>query len=133
MDQKPFIKQELTMQSTKHILIVEDEKFISELYVRALEQAGYMTTITNNGDDALAKALSGEFDIILLDIVIPGMLGIDVLKQLKNKPEITSKIIIATNLEQDETTRTEVEDLADGYIIKAEITPKELAAYISEV
>lgn len=118
----------------KQILIVEDEKFISELYLRALSKAGYNPTVAGDGDKGLELALTGKYDIVLLDIMVPGTLGVDVLKIIKNDyPEIKSQIIITTNLEQDEVTRAEVERLADAYIIKAEVTPKELVGYIDKI
>lgn len=118
----------------KQILIVEDEKFISELYLRALSKAGYSPTVAGDGDKGLELALTGKYDIVLLDIMVPGTLGVDVLKIIKNDhPEIKSQIIITTNLEQDEVTRAEVERLADAYIIKAEVTPKELVGYIDKI
>lgn len=118
----------------KKILIIEDEKFIGELYKRALLQAGYMVTVAESGDKGLGEALTGKFDIILLDIMVPGILGVDILKKIKYEhPEIKSKIIIATNLEHDEETRKSIEKDADGYLIKAEITPVELAGFIDQI
>jgi DNA-binding response OmpR family regulator len=118
----------------KQILCIEDERFISELYTRALVNAGYGVTVLSNGDDGFAAAMTGRYDIILLDIMLPGKNGVDVLKELKNSNNpIKSKIIITTNLDQQKETKEEVEALADGYLIKAEVTPKELAEYLDQL
>lgn len=117
----------------KKILCVEDEFFISELYERALRKAGYDVTTAMNGSDGLELAQTGNYDLVLLDIVVPGMDGMEILRALRDpnlSPGFRSKIIITTNLEQDEQTRAEVEAQADGYIIKAAITPKELVAFL---
>lgn len=119
---------------TRSILIIEDENFISELYARALKKAGYSVVIMISGDDGLKAALSNEFDIILLDILVPGMSGMEVLEKIKNSnKKIKSQIIITTNLEQDDETKEKLEKIADGYLIKADMTPNELVEIIKSI
>ncbi len=122
--------------TNKKILCIEDEHFISELYERALTKAGYQVTTAIDGQSGLEAALTDEFDIILLDIMIPGMTGADVIRELRGtnstKP-IKAKIIITTNLEQGISGRADIESLADGYVIKAEITPSQLVEFIGEL
>lgn len=120
----------------KRVLCIEDEYFISELYERALRKAGYDVTTALNGDDGLEIAQTNRYDIILLDLMVPGMPGMDILRVLRDpnkSPGFQSKIIITTNLEQTKETRAEVEAQADGYLIKAAITPKELAAFLDKL
>lgn len=125
-----------TPQATKSILIVEDERFISELYTRALEKAGYSVVTAGDGEQALQVATSQHYDVILLDIMLPTMNGVDLLYKIKDpqatKP-ISAKVIITTNMDQKEETKAKVEKMADGYLIKAEITPKELVTYVNQV
>lgn len=116
------------------ILCVEDEEFISELYKRALTREGYDVTIVRSGADGLAEAKKNVYDIMLLDIMVPDILGVDVLRQLRHDvPNLKTKIIITTNLEQDEKTRQSIEKEADGYLIKADITPKQLVAFLDRL
>ncbi len=119
----------------RKILIVEDERFISELYVRALTKAGYVVTVESDGRNALELAKSNQFDIILLDLMIPTMTGIDVLRQLRGPDQkpLKSKIVITTNLEQREDIRADIEKQADAYLVKAEITPKELVQFLGTI
>jgi DNA-binding response OmpR family regulator len=117
----------------KKILCIEDEHFISELYVRALTKAGYDVTVEVDGLRGLKLAQGDTFDIILLDLMIPSITGIEVLRRLRDTtetPQLHSKIIITTNLEQREDIRENIERQADGYIVKAEITPHELVAFL---
>ncbi len=117
----------------KKILCVEDEPFIGDLYKRALTKAGHNIDVITNGTLGLERALSNEYDIILLDIMVPELSGIDVLQELRTKcPDLKAKVIICTNLEQDGQSRAEIESKADGYIIKAEITPSELVTIVSQ-
>ncbi len=133
---QPEPVQNTTPESPKKILCIEDERFISDLYARALTNAGYDVSIINDGELGLHQASSGEFDIILLDIMLPTMNGVDLLYKLRGEhvqPPLRSKVIITTNLDQKEEVRKEVEKMADGYLIKAEITPKELVSYLQQV
>lgn len=118
------------------ILCIEDERFIRELYTRALENAGYSVTVCADGEVGLHEAVNGNYDVILLDIMIPTLNGVDILYKLRAPevvPPLMSKIIVTTNLDQKEEIRKQVEQLADGYLIKAEITPKELVSFIQQV
>ena len=117
----------------KKILCIEDEHFISELYVRALTKAGYDVTVEVDGLKGLRLAQENDYDIILLDLMIPSITGIEVLRRLRNPketPNMHAKIIITTNLEQRDDIRAAIETQADGYIVKAEITPHELVGFL---
>jgi DNA-binding response OmpR family regulator len=120
----------------KKILCMEDEHFISELYVRALTKAGYEVTVEVDGQEGLRLAQTDQFDIVLLDLMIPTITGIEVLRHLRNPaetPRLRAKIIITTNLEQREDVRADIERQADGYLVKAEITPRELVSFLATI
>jgi DNA-binding response OmpR family regulator len=136
MDQDQQAQTSTPQTSKKRVLCIEDERFISDLYARALTNAGYEVIIVDDGERGLHEAVNGNYDIILLDIMLPTMNGVDMLYKMKDKhvvPPMQSKIIITTNLDQKEDIRKKVEEMADGYIIKAEVTPKELVNYIQQV
>lgn len=116
--------------------MVEDEPFISELYVRALKAEGYEVKVTPNGDQALKDAQTNAFDIILLDIMVPNMTGTEILRRLRDSqltPQLKAKIIVTTNLELSDEGRSAIESQADGYIVKAEVTPKELVKFLGQL
>jgi DNA-binding response OmpR family regulator len=118
----------------KKILCIEDENFISELYARSLRKAGYEVTNMLSGDDGLRAAQTNQYDLILLDLMIPGITGFEVLRKLRaENPELKSKIIITTNLDQEHDKRIEIEKMADGYLIKAEFTPHQLVKIIDDI
>lgn len=66
-----------------NILVVEDDEGLSRFIELELEHDGYTVTKTDNGRDALRIALSGEFDLILLDIMLPGLNGLEVMRRLQ--------------------------------------------------
>lgn len=130
------MSEDTEASQTRAVLCIEDEHFISELYARALTKAGYQVTVEADGVKALAAAQTNQYDIILLDLMVPNMTGIEILRALRDParvPPIRSKIIITTNLEQREDVRADIEKQADGYVVKAEMTPNELVTFLSTV
>jgi DNA-binding response OmpR family regulator len=122
--------------SGRTVLCIEDEHFISELYSRALTKAGYHVETIADGEQALAAAQTNSYDIVLLDLMIPNLSGIEILRALRDParvPPIRSKIVITTNLEQREDVRADIEKQADGYLVKAEITPHELVDFLNNI
>jgi len=120
----------------RRVLCIEDERFITELYIRALTKAGYLVDAVADGKEALAAAETNQYDIILLDLMIPSITGIDILRTLRDParvPPIKAKIIVTTNLEQREDVRADIEKQADGYVVKAELTPHELVNFLDRI
>jgi DNA-binding response OmpR family regulator len=105
------------------------------LYTRALGKAGYATKVVVDGVEGLKEAQTDQYDIILLDIMVPNLTGSEILNRLRapDATPIRAKIIIATNLEQGEQGRDAVEQKADGYIVKAEMTPRQLVEFLDQL
>lgn len=112
----------------KTILVIEDDRFIGEMYVRSLKKAGYDVDWVVGGNDGLVAARNKSYDLILLDVMLPERRGNEILEALRGGEDLipNTKIIILTNFEQDEESRMAMEHRADAYLIKAEITPKKL-------
>ncbi len=113
----------------KSILVIEDDRFIGEMYMRSLLHEGYEVDWMIDGSDGLVAARNKPYDLILLDIMLPEIRGTDILRELKNPKDhvpVTAKVIIMTNFDQDADSREAMERNADGYLIKAEITPRKL-------
>ena len=120
----------------RSVLCIEDEHFISELYARALSKEGYEVTVIPDGQAALPVAQTDQYDIILLDLMVPNLTGIEILRALRDPaqtPRLHAKIIITTNLEQRDDVRADIEKQADGYLVKAEMTPHELVNFVNTV
>lgn len=118
------------------VLCIEDEHFIGELYARALTKSGYRTTVVTDGKEGLDAAETDQYDIILLDLMLPNVTGIEILRKLRDPARptpIRAKIIITTNLEQRDDIKADIEKQADGYLVKAELTPHELVNFLDRV
>jgi response regulator receiver protein len=115
------------------ILVIEDDRFIGEMYVRSLRKAGYTVDWLIDGVDGLVAARNNHYDLILLDIMLPEKRGSEILEALRAEPQhiAGTKIVIMTNFDQDESTRLALQTSVDGYLIKAEITPRRLLEIIA--
>ena len=103
----------------KHILIIEDEKDIAKLLEFNLENNEYKTSIANNGELGLEKARTLNPDLILLDLMLPGIHGLDVCRVLKTDEKMKeTAIIMLTALGQEENIVEGLEAGADDYITK---------------
>ncbi len=120
----------------KTILCVEDDRFIGEMYVRSLQKAGYDVTWVVDGNDGLVAARNQQFDLIILDLMLPEQRGDQILDALRNNDVDlipNSKVLIMTNFEQDEASRSSILRRVDGYLIKADITPRKLIEVIGQI
>ena len=106
------------------------------MYVRSLQKAGYDVTWVVDGNDGLVAARNQHFDLIILDLMLPEQRGDQILDALRNNDVDlipNSKVLIMTNFEQDEASRNSVMSRVDGYLIKADITPRKLIEVIGQI
>lgn len=88
------------------ILIAEDEERIASFLNKGLRGSGYATSVATDGDEALIRALSGEFDLMILDIGLPGMDGFEILKEVRRQNRDLAVIVL--------TARDSVKDRVSG-------------------
>jgi len=109
------------------ILIIEDDFFVRDLYDRELTREGFAVSTAEDGPQGLLKAVEEKPDLVLLDIMLPKMSGLDVLKTLKEKEETKNvPVVLLTNLGQDSVIREGFSLGAIGYLIKAAYTPTQI-------
>src|SRR3989344_1562452 len=89
-------------QTPVKILIVEDDEFLRELYAETLKDEGYIVETASDGEEGFAKIKSDGWDMILLDIIMPKMSGIDIMKQMKADPTFNAPkaLVFLTNLDK---------------------------------
>ncbi|MBR7185740.1 MAG: response regulator transcription factor [Clostridia bacterium] len=104
------------METKKKILIVEDEKNIADVLAVNLMLAGYAYDIAYDGEAGLEKALSGEYDLILLDIMLPKMNGFEVCTRVRRK--LSTPIIMVTAREDEKDKILGLDTGADDYVTK---------------
>lgn len=122
----------------KKILIVEDDQFLREFYQELLQSEGYTVDVAADGDEGCQKTLSGGYDLILLDIMLPKKDGLQILRDLKIQvPKQPNKaIVVLTNLGQDAIIKECFNLGADGFLIKSALNPDqvltEIKSYLSK-
>ena len=116
------------------ILLVEDDQFTRELYEEVLKDAGFAVDSAVDGVDGLSKMTLGGYNLILLDVMMPKMDGLDVLRSLINEPPAVKNgpIVLLTNLTNDPVIDTAYGLNAKGHLVKSDITPGELVEHVKK-
>ena len=115
------------------VLVVDDEKDILELVSYNLQKERYHIETSLNGEDALKKIRSDRFDLVLLDLMLPGMQGMELCRTLKSDDTTASIPIIMLTAKSDELDKVlGLEMGADDYITKP-FSPRELIARVKAV
>ena len=116
------------------ILIVEDDKILNDAYRLTLERDEHKITTVSNGKEALLAAQQNEPDIILLDILMPEMSGIEFLEQydiLNKHPKV--KVVILSNLGEGGEVQRAMALGAYKYIVKAHESPEDLSTLVNHL
>ena len=120
--------------SSKRILLVEDDMFIRDLYFRQFTRAGFQIEAFDNGIDALEAVKKQTYDLILVDIMMPKMNGLELVKALKADDSVKSiPTYFLTNLGQDSILQEGMGVGVAGFFIKSSYTPDQLVAEVKKV
>ncbi len=118
----------------KKILIVEDDKFLRELIAKKLLSENYQTIEAKNGEEGIKKITGEKPDLVLLDLILPGIDGFEVLKQAKENPQTAEiPVIVLSNLGQRDDVEKGLGLGAVDFLIKAHFTPREIIEKIKNV
>ncbi len=122
------------IMNSKKILLVEDDDIIRQVYQHYFEKSGYLVYTASSGPDAVAYFQNQDFDIIILDIIIPGFDGFHVIEKLKEN-EKTAKIpvMILTNLDDDKFVKRATKFGATEYLIKSNTTPQQAVEHVKSL
>jgi two-component system response regulator CpxR len=116
--------------TTIHVLLIDDDQKYCVLLQEYLEPYSFKLTTVGNGTDGIDTAVSGHFKIILLDMFLPDMNGIDVLRAIRQTSQVSVVVLSAHNEEMDRIVALELG--ADDYVPKA-FSPRELLARLRAV
>jgi len=116
------------------ILLVDDDAFLRDMYATKFSEQGDEVQVAQNGNEALSLFTDHEFDIVITDMVMPGMSGLDLLQAIKKLPSTGNcKYIVLSNQGEETDIQAANEVGADGYIIKAESIPSEVVAKVHSI
>lgn len=121
------------MGSQKKILLVDDDPLILQTYQTEFELSGFEVLKAGDGKTGWEIACAQRPDVILLDILMPMMSGIDLLKKIKSDPEVAEiPVFILTNIGQDQAVQEALEAGARDFILKHRFSPAEVVSRIRE-
>ncbi len=116
------------------VLLVEDDAFLARIYAQKFEEASYDVHLVGTGEDGLKMAGRDKPSIIVLDILLPGIDGFEVLEKLKQDPATQGiPVVVLSNLGQKEDVDKATSLGAVGYLIKAHALPQDLLHKANEV
>jgi len=116
------------------ILVVEDDKFLRELIVRKLSDEDFNVEEAVDGEEGLRKIKELKPDLVLLDLILPGIDGFEVLSRMKEEISLSSvPVIILSNLGQREDIERGLKLGAVDYLVKAHFTPNEIIEKVKKV
>jgi len=117
----------------KKVLIIEDDSFLVEVYATKLEERGFETEAAQNGEEGLKMLDEKDFDLVVLDISLPGIDGWQVLEKIRtNDRNKEVKVIILSNKDIDDMKK--LEDLkVEKYLIKVNYTSAEVVDEIEKI
>ena len=121
-------------EEKKKILIVEDDRFLSEMYSTKLTESGFEVEVAYDGNEGLRLIKELKPDLVLLDIVLPKMDGFEILERIqKDEASKNIPVIALTNLGQKEEVEKGIRLGASDYAIKAHFTPTEVVAKVKKI
>jgi len=116
------------------ILFIEDDPFLSDIYMTKFEEVGYDIDISNDGEEGLKKIRENKPDIVLLDIVLPKRSGLEILEEIKNDSTLKHiPVLILSNLGMDQNFDKAKSLGAAGYLVKSQYTPSEVVAEVEKI
>lgn len=119
---------------TKKILIIEDDKFLRELIGQKLNKEGYEIFEAVDGEEGIKKAKKKKPHLVLLDLILPGINGFEVLNKMKQNTVLSQiPIIILSNLGHKDDVEKGLKMGADDYLIKAHFTPAQIIEKVKTI
>lgn len=117
-----------------YILLAEDDALLVRLYQKKLKNDGYDVRVATNGEEALSEILKEKPALVLLDIMMPKMDGMEVLQRLKGSADTKAiPVIILTNLSSEEDAEKVLGLGAAAYLVKSDTPPDVVMAKVKEV
>ncbi len=117
-----------------NILLIEDDSFLSNIYGTKLREEGFSVNFAINGEEGLKKVKELKPDIVLLDILLPGIDGWEVLRQIEEDESLEDvKIVVLSNLDQSEENNEENKKRVSKHLVKAQYTPTDIIKEIKKL
>lgn|SRR3989338_4244210 len=118
--------------NSKHILLIEDNHAVSEVYKEYLKESGFYVAVIADGLDAIEKVKITKYSLILLDLMLPHVDGVDVLREIRKNVNRSTPVIILSNVSQEVVDEELKKYGYEGFINKLEATPEDILEKVRE-
>jgi CheY-like chemotaxis protein len=116
------------------ILLVDDDVFLRDMYATKFREHGDEVMCAKDGPEALRMATAEAYDVVITDMVMPGMTGADLIERMKAQSEGKStKYLVLSNQSEESDIQGATQKGADGYLIKASLVPSEVVEKVHEI
>jgi CheY-like chemotaxis protein len=117
----------------RRILMVEDDVALANMYALRLRRDGHDVTVVHDGESGLEHAIYGDYDLVFMDIGLPGLDGISILQKMRQSEKgATRPVVILSNYSEPPLIVRGEELGVVRYLVKSEVTPAEIAANIKD-
>ena len=121
------------MVGRQKVLIVEDDGLLQKIFKAKFTLEGYDVDTADDGEDGLAKVRTGSPDIVLLDILIPKLHGLQVLAEIRRDPVIKNvPVVMLSNLSNTDQIERAMTMGAAGYLVKSDTSPGEVLEFVRD-
>ncbi len=116
------------------VLLVDDDAFLRDMYATKFIESGHQVDVATDAIEALRHIKEADYDVVLLDMIMPGMSGLELLEEIKKLGLAgDTKYIVLSNQSEASDQSAAKEAMAVGYIIKAEVIPSEVVKRVEEL
>jgi len=121
--------------SSMKIMLVDDDVFVRDMYATKFTEHGDTVVTAKDGNEAMQKLAKADCDVVLMDMVMPGITGVDLIKAIKGSEGSVNKVkcIVLSNQSEETDIKAANDAGAVGYIIKAELIPSEVVVKVHEL
>ena len=117
----------------KKMLIIEDDQIVGSIYVRKFQAEGFQVELAVDGESGLAATLKSKPDVVILDLMLPKLSGVEVLKKLRAEPSTRDlPVVVLSNAYMSSLVQEAKQAGANYCVIKANCTPKQLAEIVNK-
>jgi two-component system, OmpR family, phosphate regulon response regulator PhoB len=118
----------------KKVLIVEDDEFLQSLESTKLKKEGYEVFVAGTGEEALIKVEEANFDLLLLDLILPNFDGFEILKKVREYEKTKDlPVIVFSNLSEEKDINKSKELGANFFMVKSNFTLDELVEHVNKI
>ena len=121
------------MTTRRRVLFIEDDPTTAAMYGHALTHHGFVIETVADGTTGYERLIHNPYDVVLLDLMIPGIKGPEILKRLAKRGQRPAKVIVLTNMTTTDREQAKLAAQADAYLLKAEVVPSQLIEEIERL